>query len=275
MDRGAIEELEMQMLIEAVRQASGYDLLRYAEPSLRRRLRHWLAGSGYASLSQARGQILRQPALCDGLIQGITVNVTEMFRDPPFFAALREQVLPHLGTVPLIRIWHAGCASGEEVYSMAILLHEAGLAGRYRLYATDVNEAVLEQARAGIFPARAMQGATRNYQLAGGRRSFGDYYTANYQHAILAAALREHIVFAQHNLLTDAGFGPMDMIICRNVMIYFTPPWKQHCIGLFDSCLRPGAFLCVGTKESLDGRQHGRRYQQVAPRTGIYRKRYE
>jgi chemotaxis protein methyltransferase CheR len=275
MDQGALEELEMRMLIQAVRHASGYDLLRYAEPSLRRRLRHWLIDSGLGSFSQAQGRILREPALCDALIQGITVNVTEMFRDPPFFAALREQVLPYLRTVPFIRIWHAGCASGEEVYSMAILLHEAGLAGRYRLYATDVNETVLEQARNGIFPSKAMQGATRNYQQAGGSGSFADYYTANYEHAIMAASLREHIVFAPHNLLTDAAFGEMDMVVCRNVMIYFKMPWKEHCIALFDSCLRPGAFLCVGIKESLDGKEPGRRYQPLAPRTGIYRKRYE
>jgi chemotaxis protein methyltransferase CheR len=275
MDKGAVEELEMHMLIQAVRQAYGYDLLRYAEPSLRRRLRHWLGGSGFSSFSQAQGRILREPALFDSLIQGITVNVTEMFRDPPFFACLREQVVPYLRTVPFARIWHAGCASGEEAYSMAILLHEAGLAGRYRLYATDINEAMLEQARLGIFPSKAMQNATRNYQQSGASGSFGDYYTANYEHAIMAATLREHIVFAPHNLLTDAAFGQMDVVLCRNVMIYFKMPWKEHCIALFDSCLPPGAFLCVGIKETLDGKTDGRRYQQLAPRTGIYRKRYE
>ncbi|MES2129557.1 MAG: protein-glutamate O-methyltransferase CheR [Pseudomonadota bacterium] len=275
MDKGAVEELEMHMLIQAVRQAYGYDLLRYAEPSLRRRLLHWLGASGFASFSQAQGRVLREPKLFDSLIQGITVNVTEMFRDPPFFAALREHVVPYLRTVPFARIWHAGCSSGEEAYSMAILLHEAGLAGRYRLYATDVNETVLAQARDGIFPSKAMQAATRNYQLAGGSASFGDYYTANYEHAIMAATLREHIVFAPHNLLTDAAFGQMDMVLCRNVMIYFKMPWKEHCIALFDSCLRPGAALCVGIKETLDGKLHGRRYQLLAPRTGIYRKCYE
>lgn len=275
MDKGAVDELEMHMLIQAVRQAYGYDLLRYAEPSLRRRLRHWLLSSGFNSFSQAQARILREPALCDSLIQGITVNVTEMFRDPPFFAALREHVLPYLRTVPFARIWHAGCASGEEAYSMAILLHEAGLSGRYRLYATDVNETVLEQARRGIFPARAMQGATRNYQQAGGSGSFGDYYTANYEHAIMAATLREHILFAPHNLLTDAAFGQMDVVVCRNVMIYFQMPWKEHCIGMFDTCLRPGAFLCVGIKETLDGKRHGGGYQLLAPRSGIYRRRYE
>ena len=275
MDKGAVEELEMHMLIQAVRQAYGYDLLRYAEPSLRRRMRHWLGASGFTSFSQAQGRVLREPGLCDSLIQGITVNVTEMFRDPPFFAALREHVVPYLRTVPFAKIWHAGCATGEEAYSMAILLHEAGLAGRYRLYATDVNETVLEQARQGIFPSRAMQAATRNYQQSGGTCSFGDYYTANYEHAIMAATLREHIVFAPHNLLTDAAFGQMDMVVCRNVMIYFKMPWKEHCIALFDSCLRPGASLCVGVKETLDGKALGRGYRLLAPRTGIYRKNYE
>jgi chemotaxis protein methyltransferase CheR len=261
MDKGAVEELEMHMLIQAIRQVYGYDLLCYAEPSLQRRMRHWLGGSSFTSFSQAQGRLLREPALFDSLIQGITVNVTE--------------IVPYLRTVPFAHIWHAGCASGEEAYSMAIVLHEAGLVGRYRLYATDVNETVLQQARQGIFSSKAMQQATRNYQLGGGMASFGDYYTANYEHAIMAATLREHIVFAPHNLLTDATFGAMDMVLCRNVMIYFKMPWKEHCIALFDSCLRPGAFLCIGSQETLDGKTHGQRYQQLAPRTGLYRKCYE
>lgn len=274
MDSEAIEELEMNLLMQALRQAYGVDLLGYAEASLRRRLRQWLGAAGFGSFSQAQGELLREPALFDSLLQGITVNVTEMFRDPAFFLAVREQVIPLLRTSPFIRVWHAGCASGEEAYSMAILLHEAGLAGRYRLYATDLNEAVLRQAREGIFPSRAMQGYTRNYQLAGGKASFADYYTARYEHAIMAPVLREHVVFSPHNLQTDAGFGQMDMVVCRNVMIYFKAALKERCLGLIDGCLRPGGFLCLGVKETLEARSIAARYAQLVPRMSIYKKNY-
>lgn len=274
MDPDAIEEVEIGLLLEGVRQVYGHDFLGYAEASLKRRLRLWLSGSGHATFSQAQAALLRDPALFETLVRGITVNVSEMFRDPAFFLALRQKVLPFLRTYPFIKIWHAGCASGEEAYSMAILLHEAGLAGRYRMYATDLNDAVLRRAREGIYPLRAMQAFTRNYQHSGGMASFADYYTACYDNAMLMPALRENLVFAQHNLVTDGDMGEMHMVLCRNVMIYFKTALKERCLDLFDRSLLPGGFLCLGMKERIDGHTAAARYEAFAPQLSVYRKPY-
>jgi chemotaxis protein methyltransferase CheR len=274
-DADAMEDLEIKLLLQAVQQAYGHDFSEYSEASLKRRLRHWLANSGFDSFSNAQSVVLRNAQVFRSLLEGLTVNVTEMFRDPAFFLALREQVAPFLKTYPYIKIWHAGCASGEEAYSMAILLQEAGLRGRYRLYATDINESVLDKARDGIFPIKAMQASTRNYQKSGGTASFADYYTAHYDHAMLMSALKENLTFAQHNLVTDGRFGDMHLVICRNVMIYFKPALKERCLRLFDSCLLPGGFLCLGMKERLDFRELSRQYEEIASRTSIYRKRYD
>jgi chemotaxis protein methyltransferase CheR len=212
--------------------------------------------------------------LFESLLQGITVNVTEMFRDPAFFIALREKVIPCLKTYPFVKIWHAGCATGEEVYSMAILLHEAGMQGHYRLYATDINEHVLEQAREGVFPLRLMRNFTQNYQKSGGIASFGDYYSAAYDRATFLSSVKKDIVFSQHNLANDGHLGEMHLILCRNVMIYFKPALKDRCISMFDSCLLTRGFLCLGTKEKLDARQVSREYENFVPRLSIYRKPY-
>ncbi|OGU18304.1 MAG: chemotaxis protein CheR [Geobacteraceae bacterium GWC2_53_11] len=268
-------DIEIQLLMEGVYQVYGYDFREYAESSLRRRLSQWLAGSGCATLSLAQSQILRDRQFFDTLLRGITVNVSEMFRDPAFFKAIREQVVPYLKTYPFVKIWLAGCATGEEAYSMAILLLEEGLKGRFRIYATDINEEVIRKAQDGIYPLQELQHFTRNYQHAGGTGSFSDYYTARYNHAILAPSLRENIVFAAHNLAVDTDFGEMNMILCRNVMIYFKQSLKERVLGLFDSSLLPGGFLCLGTKESLEHRRISDRYDTVAARMPIYRKRYE
>ncbi|MDD5284241.1 MAG: protein-glutamate O-methyltransferase CheR [Desulfuromonadaceae bacterium] len=266
--------LEIKLLMEGVAQVYGYDFREYAEASLNRRLIQWLSGSGFATISLAQSQLLRDRTLFDSLLRGITVNVSEMFRDPTFFKAVRDHVAPHLKTYPFVKIWHAGCATGEEAYSMAILLNEEGLKGRFRIYATDINEEVLRKAQEGIYQLQEMQHYTRNYQLAGGTGSFSDYYTARYDHAIFDASLRENIVFAAHNLAVDADFGEMNLILCRNVMIYFKQPLKERVLGLFDSSLVPGGFLCLGTKESLYQRKISDRYESILPRMQIYRKRY-
>jgi chemotaxis protein methyltransferase CheR len=266
--------IEVKLLLEGIYQVYGYDFREYSEASLRRRLTQWLSGSGFATLSLAQSQLLRDRALFDTLIKGITVNVSDMFRDPPFFRTIREQVVPHLKTYPFVKIWHAGCSTGEEVYSMAILLLEEGLKGRFRIYATDINEEVIRKAQEGIYPLRELQTFTRNYQHAGGKGSFSDYYTARYDHAILSPSLRENIVFAAHNLTVDADFGEMNLILCRNVMIYFKQPLKERVLGLFDRSLAPGGFLCLGTKESLEQRKISDRYEALSPRLQIYRKKY-
>ncbi|TWJ16426.1 CheR family methyltransferase [Geobacter argillaceus] len=267
-------DIEMRLLLHGVRQVYGYDFTDYSEASIKRRITQWLASSEYANLSHAQSVILRDQAAFESLLRGITVNVSDMFRDPAFFRAIREQVVPHLKTYPFVKIWHAGCASGEEAYSLAILLEEEGLKGHVRMYATDINNEVLQKAREGIYPLKEMQRYTRNYQSAGGRGSFSDYYSARYDHAIMMQSLREQIVFASHNLATDADFGEMHLILCRNVLIYFKPTLKERVLRLFDSCLLPGGFLCLGLKETLDGRRIAPDYGEVAQRMRIYRKRY-
>lgn len=270
-----IFDIEVNLLMEGVYQVYGYDFRDYAESSLRRRLTQWLAGSGFATLSLAQSHVLRDRGLFDTLLRGITVNVSEMFRDPVFFKIIREQVVPYLKTYPFVKIWLAGCSTGEEAYSVAILLLEEGLKGRFRIYATDINEEVIRKAQEGIYPLQELQHFTRNYQQSGGTGSFSDYYTARYDHAILTPSLRENIVFAAHNLAVDADFGEMNMILCRNVMIYFKMPLKERVLRLFDNSLQPGGFLCLGTKESLEHRQIADRYEAVTARIPIYRKRYD
>ena len=274
MDAGELEDVEIRLLLEGLQRVYGYDFRDYAEASIKRRLSHWLAESAFATFSQAQSDLLRDPQLFASLLQGITVNVTEMFRDPAFFKAIREQLVPFLKTYPFVKIWHAGCATGEEAYSMAIVLNEEGMAGRYRMYATDIDEAVLQRAQEGVLPMAEMQGYTRNYQKSGGRASFADYYTARYDRAILSAELKAGIVFAPHNLASDAEFGEMNVVLCRNVMIYFKPALKERCLRLFDASLLAGGFLCLGLKETLDGRETRGAYQELAPGLRIYRKRY-
>lgn len=266
-------DIEIKLLMEGAYQVYGYDFRDYAEASLRRRLLQWLSGSGYATLSHAQSQLLRDRGLFDTMLRGITVNVSEMFRDPFFFKSIRELVIPYLKTYPFVKVWHAGCASGEEAYSMAILLLEEGFKGRFRIYATDINEEVIRKAQEAIYPLQEMKHFTKSYQASGGTRSFSDYYTARYDHAILTPTLRENIVFAAHNLAVDADFGEMNIILCRNVMIYFKQPLKERVLKLFDSSLASGGFLCLGTKESLDNRQISSLYEEIKPRTQIYKRK--
>jgi chemotaxis protein methyltransferase CheR len=270
-----IQAIEIRLLLEGVFQAHGYDFRDYAEASLARRLRHWLSGSGYTSFSAAQGSLLRDPEAFQGLVGEITVNVTEMFRDPGFFQCLREQVVPHLKTYPYVRIWIAGCASGEEAYSLAILLEEEGLGERCRIYATDIDQQVIARAEKGIYPLKEMQRYTRSYQRGGGKASFSDYYSARYDFAALMPALRKRIVFATHNLAVDGDFGEMHMVLCRNVMIYFKSPLKERVLGLFQTCIVPGGFLCLGLKETLNGHAINPHFEEVVPRMRVYRKRYD
>jgi chemotaxis protein methyltransferase CheR len=274
MTDGDVENVEIRLLLEGIQQVYGYDFRDYADASMKRRLTHWLAESGFATFSAAQSRLLREPRVFESLLRGITVNVTEMFRDPAFFRAVRTQVVPFLKTYPFVKIWHAGCATGEEAYSMAILLNEEGMSGRYRMYATDINEAVLQRAAEGIVALADMQKFTRNYQKSGGTGSFADYYTARYDRAVLSGALKKDIVFAPHNLAADAEFGEMHVVLCRNTMIYFKPPLKERCLRLFDSSLVPGGFLCLGLKEGLEDEPIGSAYQELVPGMRIFRKRY-
>lgn len=275
MESDDVANIEISLLLEGIYRMYGYDFRGYSEASIRRRIVSWLAVSGFANLSQAQGAILRDRAQFDNFMQSITVNVSDMFRDPLFFRAIREQVVPHLKTYPFVKIWHAGCATGEEVYSMAILLREEGLQGHYRIYATDINEEVLDRARDGIYPLHNMKRFTENYQKSGGRQDFADYYTARYDHAILSPSLKKDIVFAAHNLAVDADFGEMNMVLCRNVLIYFKAQLKERVLELFDQALLPGGFLCLGLKETLDHRSIGVRYHEAVREMRIYAKKYD
>jgi chemotaxis protein methyltransferase CheR len=269
-----IEDIELRLLMQGIHEVYGHDFSLYAQASLARRFRHWLSASEFDPFSQAQSAILRDRAVFTSLLQGVTVNVTEMFRDPDFFRALREQVVPHLKTHPFVNIWLAGCATGEEVYSTAILLNEAGMRGRYHLFATDLNAAVLERARQGIYPLRLMQSYTRSYQQSGGMESFADYYTARYEHAILMDALKQDLSFLVHNLATDKPMDGMHLILCRNVMIYFKQELKEHCIRLFQQSLLSGGFLCLGAKEVLGAHHLQGRFAPAVPRQSIYQKCY-
>jgi chemotaxis protein methyltransferase CheR len=269
-----LEEIEIRLLLEGVFQVYGCDFRDYAEASLRRRLASWLQSSGLQTFSEAQARILRDRELFTHLVEGITVTVSEMFRDPLVFKTIREQVVPHLKTYPFLKIWVAGCATGEEAYSLAILLSEEGLGGSYRIYATDINEKALQEAQAGIYPLDKMRQFTKNYQKAGGKKTFADYYTARYDNVILAQKLRKSIVFASHNVAVDAGIGEMQMILCRNLLIYFKPALKERVLNLFDSSLCSGGFFGLGLKETLENRGIAPRYQEVSPGTRLYRKQY-
>lgn len=246
-----LERLEMELLLEAIYRHYGYDFRSYARSSLRRRLRKRLEAENLPSFSALQDRVLHDPTTMEGLLRDMSVNVTGMFRDPTFFLAFRQKVVPMLRTYPFVRIWHAGCASGEEVYAMAILLEEEGLYERSRLYATDMNAEALDRARTGIFPISRMREYTASYQQAGGTRSFSEYYTASYGAALFHARLRENVLFAQHNLATDTSFSEFNVILCRNVLIYFDRSLKERTLKLFHDSLSPLGFLCLGRRESL------------------------
>ena len=269
-----VEDLEIRLLLDGIYHVYGYDFREYAASSVKRRLKHWLSESKFDTFSCAQSHLLRDPLLFENLLRGLTIHVTEMFRDPLFFKALREQVVPFLMTFPFVKIWLAGCATGEEAYSMAILLNEEGMQGRYLIYATDINEAVLDTAKEGVMPLAQMQRYTRNYQQSGGTASFSDYYTARYDKAAFSAALKKNIVFSSHNLAGDAAFGEMNIVLCRNVMIYFKHALKERCLKLFDDSLLAGGFLCLGIKETLEKKSTGAGYEEFSRRERIYRKRY-
>lgn len=223
-----LERLEIELLLEGIYKHYGFDFRSYAYASIRRRLWRRIDAEGLGTVSELQACVLHDSDAMERLLLDLSVSVTAMFRDPSLYAAFRRSVVPILRTYPFIRIWHAGCSTGEEVYSMAILLEEEGLYDRTRIYATDINEAVLEQARSGIFPLDRMQEYTENYLRAGGRQEFSQYYTAGYGNALFSPSLRRNIVFSQHNLVTDRSFAEFHVIFCRNVLIYFDKQLQHH-----------------------------------------------
>lgn len=268
----ALERLELELLLEAVYRHYGFDFRGYAYASLRRRVWKRIQAERLETVSDLQAAVLHDPEVLDRLLDDLSVNVTAMFRDPNFFLAFREKVVPLLRTYPFFRIWHAGCSTGEEVFSMAILLQEEGLYDRARIYATDMNERVLRQARAGIFPLERMQEYTDNYIRAGGRRSFSEYYTAGYDGALFDPGLLRNVVFAQHNLVTDRSFSEFNAILCRNVLIYFDKALQTRVHRLFYDSLAKFGVLALGGKETLRFSAFEERFEPLAPAEKIYRK---
>jgi len=268
----ALERLEIELLLEGIYRHYGFDFRDYAFASIRRRIWRRIQAEGLASVSALQARVLHEPSLMEQLLLDLSINVTAMFRDPAFYRAFREQVVPQLRTWPFIRVWHAGCSTGEEVYSMAILLEEEGLYERTRMYATDINEVVLARARGGIFPLERMQEYTENYLQAGGRRAFSEYYTARYEGALFSPSLLRNVVFAQHNLVTDRSFAECTVVLCRNVLIYFDKDLQERVHGLFYESLARFGILALGAKESLKFSKYEDCYEPISPKEKIYRK---
>lgn len=267
-----LESLELDLFLEGAYRRYGYDFRGYARASLRRRLAAIMRAEKVETLSALQDRVLHDRAVWERCLQGISVNVSAMFRDPTFFLTFREQAVPLLRTYPFVRIWQAGASLGEEAYSLAILLEEEGLAERSLIYATDINEAALRQARDGIYPADVMQRYTRNYIEAGGRRSFSDYYTARYEFAILRPSLRDNIVFSQHNLVSDGPFNEFTVVLCRNVMIYFTRPLQEHALNLLHTSLVPFGLLGLGAGESLHLTRFEELYEPLTQGQKLYKR---
>lgn len=268
-----IEDIEIGLLLEALYQRYHYDFRQYARASIKRRLIQARSHFGMPSLTALQERVLHDPEMLPRLLAFLTVQVSEMFRDPGYFRALREQVLPHLRTYPSLKVWIAGCSAGEELYSMAILFREEGLFDRTLFYATDINPDALRAAEAGIYPLDRIRKFTENHQKSGGRSSLSDYYRADYGRAVFDKSLRANVVFSDHSLVTDAVFAEMQLISCRNVMIYFDRGLQDRAVGLFKDSLARNGFLGIGSKESLRFSRHAAAFSELVPAEKIYRKR--
>lgn len=264
--------LEIELLLEAIFRNYGYDFRGYAISSLKRRIANVMNVEKVQTVSGLQERILHDPDCMKRFLLALSVNVTSLFRDPEFWLAFRTQVAPTLHTYPFLRIWHAGCSTGEEVYSMAILLQEEGLYEKARIYATDLDESVLKQAKQGIFSLDLAALYGENYLSAGGKSRLSDYYTSAYGHAIFRNSLKDNVVFSQHNLAMDGSFNEFNVILCRNVMIYFARPLQERVHQLFYDSLALFGVLGLGNKESLQFMPHERNYTQLGSVNRLYRR---
>lgn len=267
-----LSDEQVEMILNDVARNYGYDFLNYSRASVKRRITRLISNDRFPSFAEFRFRILQDKDYIKRFVEQITVNVTEMFRDVTFYRTLREDVLPVLATSPLIRIWHAGCSTGEEVYSMAIILHEANLLNKSLLYATDINPTVLENVRSGIFPLSQMKQYSENYILSGGKQDFSSYYTAQYNLAKFSDFLSRKIVLSTHNLASDGSFNEFQLIMCRNVMIYFDKPLQDKVLHLFYDSLQPLGYLALGSKETLKFTELHNKFRQVENKEKIWRK---
>jgi chemotaxis protein methyltransferase CheR len=270
--RDDVDEIELELLLEGVYRCYGFDFRQYAPASLRRRVWRRVHAEGLTTLSALQDKLLHDPACMERLLLDLSINVTAMFRDPSFYIAFREKVVPLLRTYPFTRIWLAGCSTGEEVYSLAILLQEEGVAERARLYATDINESVLDRARAGVFPLDKMREYTQNYIKAGGQTAFSEYYVAKYDGAQFQRSLVDNVVFAQHNLVSDRSFNEFNVIVCRNVMIYFDRALQDQVHRLFYESLMTFGVLALGAKESIHFSPFEDRFEDIDANERLYKK---
>jgi len=266
-------DIELRLLLDAIYQRYHYDFRGYAHASLRRRLRSAMQHFSCGTLSHLQSRVLHEPEAFPALLNFLTVPVSEMFRDPGYFKSLREQVVPMLRTYPSLKIWVAGCSTGEEVYSFAILLKEEGLLERSLIYATDINPVILHQAEAGVYDVDRMASFTENHRRSGGASSLSDYYAAAYGRALIDPALKKHVVFSDHSLATDNVFAEVQLVSCRNVLIYFDRDLQDRAIGLFREALCRGGFLGLGSRESLRFSGHSGAFVDVAREDRIYQKR--
>jgi chemotaxis protein methyltransferase CheR len=271
MDEG--RKIEIELLLDGIHRRYGYDFSHYSQASLTRRLERALTQANLNRFSELLDSVLHDERRFDEFLKSMSVTVTEMFRDPAFYLCVRQQVVPVLKTYPFVKIWHAGCATGEEVYSMALLLHEEGFLGRARIYATDFNKHSLDAAEKGVYPAKDMEAHAANYRAAGGTRDFSEYYSDGYQLAMFRDFLKERITFSYHNLVTDGVFGEMNLICCRNVLIYFDKVLQDNVLSKFSESLRHGGFLCLGNKESLNFTAIKPLFETVDRKQRIFRKR--
>ena len=268
------ERIEIKLLLEGLYLKYGYDFRDYAGAHLKRRLQYSCQTSGFANYLEMLHKLLSDENSFHELVLDLSINVTEMFRDPWVYRKIRELVVPHLKTYPFIRCWHAGCSAGQEVYSMCILLHEEEVnPKRIQVYATDFNDLILDRAKKGLYPIDSIKNYTTNYQKAGGLNSFSDYYTAGFGTVKINTPLRDRILFSAHNLATDMVFAEMNIIICRNVLIYFNKDLQNRVIEMFYESLCPGGFLCLGSKESLKFTHYADKFEVVAEKEKIYRKK--
>lgn len=259
----AIDNEQIEMLLSDVLEIHGYDFLEYSHASIKRRIIRLYSLDNFVSFAEFRYTVKTDKQYFKRFLEEITVNVTEMFRDPNFYKALRNDVLPILGTYPFIRIWVAGCSTGEEAYSLAIVLKELNLLNKSLIYATDINPSVLEKAKKGIFPINYLKGYSENYVQSGGPKDFSSYYTANYSVAKFDDSLREKMIFSTHNLVSDHSFNEFQLILCRNVLIYFDKDLQHKVFQLFDNSLEKLGYLALGSKESLDFWARAKEYKRI------------
>lgn len=268
-----IDRAFLPEIVEIIREQYGYDFSGYATASFHRRLSTFMTHKNIKDVYSLKYHLLNQPQTFTSLLERITVNVTTMFRDPDCFANLKENIFPVLASYPVVRIWHAGCSTGQEVYSMCILLREAGLLQRTNIYATDINPLNIKIAKSGIMPLADMKEYICNYHMAGGKEDFSDYYTVDKKHAVINKTLLDKVIFSRHNLATEPSFNEFNLILCRNVMIYFNRQLQDKVIALFAESLVPGGFITLGDKESLITSAHSNMFTRYSPGQKVYKKK--